>query len=497
MDVRGPVIPAAAVAAGIAISGSFDPVWWTGIIPLAIAIGLYLQILSRSGDPVKAFRLNKLHTFWIVLLFTGIGMLDEGLQRPMKLVEAFGEDLPELLTCKVTGVSPRTYGDRLEVIIQSTNRAKARIMTQATEFDEGDLLAVPSRFLKDISADTTETARKIAPVLQAKGILYTGYIPEKYISRVGETRCLTTFFSGIRRQIEIKIDKSHLPIPVADFLNAVVLGDKSGIDDSVRLSFANGGTAHMLALSGLHLGIIAGFLLLLLWPLKTIGKYKWTYGIAIVLVWLYIAVTGMPPSAVRAGLMITISSIAVMAERRNIALNALASACLIILVADPSSLFDAGFQLSIVCVAGLICFTTSLNPIHHRQHPILFWVCGSILATMTATAASWPLTSYYFSQIPLMFLPANVVLLPVLPVYISISAIFVILLCFGYESSLLLKILKGGYDLLLRATDFLSGGDAFVVKYQLPGWGVALWMALLVAFAIIIGIRHRKNCMNP
>ncbi|MDE6637856.1 MAG: ComEC/Rec2 family competence protein, partial [Muribaculaceae bacterium] len=340
-------------------------------------------------------------------------------------------------------------------------------------------ITIPTKYLKEISTDTTELGRKVAPMLKSSGILYGGMVTSSKIEKIGNSKSIKYFFIRLRENIEINIERSHLKKETSDFLKAILMGDKNGLDVQTRLTFANGGTAHMLALSGLHLGILATLLLLFLWPIKLFGKYKWGYGTAIIFLWVYVIVTGMSHSSVRACIMTTIAFIAIITERKNYAGNALCSACILILLFDPMALFDAGFQLSVVCVGALIAFASSLNPIGHRHHPILYYICGSLIATMVATAASWVLTSYYFSQIPLMFLPTNLLLLPLLPIYLGIAVIFVTFQCIGIEINCIGKVLDQGYEFLLWSTKKLSCGSEFVVDYQLPMWGVIVWLMLL------------------
>ena len=484
---RGPLIPMLALAAGIAISNAFEMAWWCGIIPIAIAITLYLYILRMSSDPVSSYRVGKWHIAWVILLFTGTGMTDESLSRPMPIEEAYGIDaIPEELYGEVTGVLTKTYGERIDVIIEGTNGAKARIRTGVTELSPGDIIKIPSGRIRHISADTTETGKKIEPMLKAAGIMYSGWISPSRIETEGRSRNPVYIFTDIREEIEGAIERSHLSKHTADFLKAILLGDKSGLDEQTRLTFANGGMAHILALSGLHIGILAGFLLMLMWPLKLAGRYKWGYMLALLILWLYVAITGFAYSSVRACIMTSFAFIAIAVERKNFAGNALCSACLLILLADPKALFDAGFQLSVVCVGALIAYAPKLNPISHRQHPILYAICGALIATMVATGASWVLTSYYFSQIPLMFLPSNVILLPILPFFLSMAVVYVGALCMGTELNWLGNILDNGYHVLLKGVEWLSGGPEFVVDYQLPLWGAAMWILLLGAGAYII-----------
>ena len=476
---RGPLIPTLSLAAGIIVSNAGELPWWCGVILILSALFLCAYILRISTDPVSAFRIGKWHILWVVLLFMGIGLTDESLNRPNSLEKSFYDKVPETLYCEVTSVLTKTYGERLDIVIDGTNGAKARITTGVKEVSPGDIISIPSDRLKEVTGDSTEIGKNILPALKAAGILYSGRIEPKSIEIVGRSRKLHYFFVEIREYIETSIECSHLSKQTSDFLNAILMGDKTGLDETTRLTFAHGGMAHMLALSGLHIGILAGFILLMMWPIKLIGNYKWGYSAVILLLWSYVAVTGMAYSSVRACIMTSLAFIAIIAERKNFACNALCSACLLILIITPGALFDVGFQLSVLCVGALIAFATHLNPIQHRQHPKLYFICGVLISTMVATAASWVLTSYYFSQIPLMFLPTNVMLLPLLPIYLSLAFLFVTVLCAGVEITWIGKLLDIGYNGMLKSIEWLSCGTEFVVDYQIPLWGVFAWIIML------------------
>lgn len=490
MKLSGPLIPVLSLSAGIIAGHVLGFQWWCGVIPIAMAIGIYFILLSVSGNPMKAYRIGKWHPLWVMILFVGIGMTDESLSRPQRLEDAFGGTRPDSVTCEITEILSKTYGDRINVLIQGTNGAKARFATGATELSAGDIIRIPSAQLREISKDTSEIGQKVAPMLKARGILYSGYILPKNIKAIGKSNSPRYLFLSSREKIETAIERSHIKKPTSDFLNAILLGDKTGLDERMRLTFANGGLAHVLALSGMHIGIIAGFILILMWPLKFAGKYKLAYIATILILWLYVIITGMSYSSVRACIMATLAFCAILIERKNFAGDALASACFLILLFDPAALFDAGFQLSVVCVGALIAFASPLNPIDHRSHPMLYRICGALLATMVATVASWVLTSFYFSQIPLMFLPANLLLLPLLPIYVALALIFVGALCFGMEIHWLSICLDEGYEFLVWGVEKLSLGQEYVVDYQVPLWVVASWLGLLAVAAIIL---NRKS----
>lgn len=489
----GSLLPALSIAAGIVTSSAFELSWISGAVSVAMAAAVYMVLMRLSSDPVRTLSLGKYHFIWVALLFAGIGVIDDSLNRPLTLKDVYGDNIPPYIAATVTSVLPKTYGDRLEVELHDSNGSRAQIRTGATAIRHGDIILIPSSRLKEVESDTTSAIRSSAPMLKKKGILYSAFIPANQISQAGHSRSLGIICSDIRTNIEIRIENSHLHKNTADFLKAILMGDKSGLDEETLMTFAHGGTAHMLALSGLHMGILAAMLMWIMWPLRASGRYKSGYVLSILLLWCYVFITGMSHSSVRACIMITIAFMAVVMERKNSAGHALCMACMLILLVNPAAIFEAGFQLSVVCVAALIAFASQFNPIGHRRHPLLYKVCGGLIATMVATIASWPLTSYYFGQIPLMFLPTNVILLPILPFYLCLGVIFTVLLGFGIEFQFLGMILDSGYDFLLWATDFLSSGSSFVISFRIPLYLLLLYFALLAVSAHLLNLNSNES----
>ncbi|MBQ0085145.1 MAG: ComEC/Rec2 family competence protein [Prevotella sp.] len=136
---------------------------------------------------------------------------------------------------------------------------------------------------------------------------------------------------------------------------AMTLGERSMMGDEVRDVFADTGVAHLLALSGLHLAIIASFLLLLVRPLRRRSPLLYSVCSLLMLlpIWMYVFLTGLRVSAVRAALMISICTIVYAFGRRYVGMNSLALSAIIILLFDPKCLFELSFQLSFLSLLGI------------------------------------------------------------------------------------------------------------------------------------------------
>lgn len=196
-------------------------------------------------------------------------------------------------------------------------------------------------------------------------------------------------------------------------LVAMTLGDKSALTKELRDVYAVSGASHILALSGLHLGIIYMFLTFL-----TLGRRRrWLVQVLLVLaVWAFALLTGLSTSIVRAAIMITVYSLFALGGRRHASLGVLSFTALVMLLADSRSLFDVGFQLSFMSMVGILLFVPlmeGLTPVRWiMAHPVTHWLFGLLAVSLAAQLGTAPLVAYYFGRFPLWFLLTNLVVVP-------------------------------------------------------------------------------------
>jgi len=319
-----------------------------------------------------------------------------------------------------------------------------------------------------------------------KGILYRVYAEGENVVTVGHENTWRGLSNEIRDSFIEFIEKSKLDKETCYFLITILLGDRSYLDEDSRELFANGGIAHVLALSGMHVGIIVGIFMFILFPFNFIGKYKFRLFITIILLWGYAFITGFFPSIVRACVMLTFAFVAIMLERKGNALNSICLAGFVILLLSPLAIKDVGFQLSFLCVVSLILFMQPLNPIDKRYHPRLYAICGLILASVVSTFGSWTVVAYYFHQFPLMFLPVNVIVLPLIPFYIAGALLYLFLSFIGIDLQILASILDYSLHLIKELILVLSGGDKYNLAISVDALTVGLWLAGFVGFAIFL-----------
>lgn len=211
----------------------------------------------------------------------------------------------------------------------------------------------------------------------------------------------------------------HVGGEAAPIVVALLTGDRSGISAERRETFAASGTAHVLALSGLHVGILS----LALFVLLSWIPNRWIRLLLFSLVLVaYSLLTGGAPSIVRASMMAIFFLTGRTIGRASRPLNTLALAGLLLLVADPHALFDVGFQLSFAAVGGILLFYARTTKLLERVAPLLFratpiaWLVRLLLVTLAAQLGTLPLTILYFDGVPILSPITNLAVIPLVTI---------------------------------------------------------------------------------
>ncbi len=203
---------------------------------------------------------------------------------------------------------------------------------------------------------------------------------------------------------------------------AMTLGDKSAVSKGVMAAYRESGAAHVLALSGLHLSIIYLIFVTLSVPLRFRILRE---VLLLTAIWAYVVMVGLMPSVVRAATMVTVYSLAGLAGRPRMSLGTLAFTALVMLVAEPFSLFDVGFQLSFMAVFFILLFhggVSRLVPVKfQQQHRIFRYVWQLTVISFIAQLGTAPLAAYYFGRLPVYFLITNFVVIPAASVILYLS----------------------------------------------------------------------------
>ncbi len=205
---------------------------------------------------------------------------------------------------------------------------------------------------------------------------------------------------------------------------AMTLGDKSKIDRDTKQAFSISGSSHVLALSGLHLGIIYSILTLLFGRSR---RWRWT-GQALILtaIWMYAVIVGLPTSMIRATAMISIYSVCILLGRQRASINTLAFAAIIMLIINPLCLWDVGFQMSFMAVLAILIYYPTLFHLLTLQHWLTKWIWGLACVSTAAQIGVAPLVVYYFGRFSCYFLLSNFIVIPSATIILYGAALLII-----------------------------------------------------------------------
>ncbi len=215
---------------------------------------------------------------------------------------------------------------------------------------------------------------------------------------------------------------------------ALLIGYKDDLDKNLVQSYSNTGVVHVIAISGLHLGLIYGILLLLTKPLKKTKRLGWLRLLLVIAaLWIFSILAGAQPSVLRSAVMFTFLAYGEVINRKASVYNTLALSAFLLLCYQPYWLWDAGFQLSYAAVLSIIIFFKPVyNWFYIKNKPVdAVWKLNAV--TISAQLLTMPVSIYHFNQLPTLFLFTNLVAVPLS----SLVLVGEILLCvFSFFSAL-------------------------------------------------------------
>jgi competence protein ComEC len=332
--------------------------------------------------------------------------------------------------------------------LESCPPLKARIYIPSTlpPLSPGDRILLRCSFSSRPFIEYVPGQLNTTAVLARQGINAQAVAKPEDILRAHPSPALMMRFTALRQRISTLILRSGLEGHTKEFLVTTITGSSEYLDPDVRSGFAAAGIAHILALSGLHVGILMAFCSLLLMPMMLSGRLRRAMPLCMIaLLWIFAATTGLSPSVTRAVIMATVLLSASMLQRRHSSWNSLCLAALLILIINPAALLSVSFQLSFAAVGGILAFGNTLNPVPRRHTRI--YAFSSLLAMSTGAMLATALVStFYFHRLPLWFLLANILSVPVLTPLVGGGMLLVLLESIGIHASWLCSLL----DLLYR-----------------------------------------------
>lgn len=349
----------------------------------------------------------------------------------------FSDSIPAAALISISGVLKSTaYYDKYEAEVYQINGKKSigKILVNiqkdsaTNQLQVDDCLAVKMVF--------TEIAEPLNPYgfnykkyLQQQQIHHQIYGDNSQFLRLTRTKQTVR---GIATSIREKITKSLIQYGFKNdelaVVNALLLGQRQNLTSELQQSYIGAGAIHILAISGLHIGIILLILTAVFKPLHYFKHGKLAASIIIItILWMYAIIAGLSASVVRAVAMFTAIAIAMQVNRPSNVYKNLVISMFFLLLFNPYYLFEVGFQLSYLAVFSIVWIQPKL---YHFWKP-KFWFLDKTWQLLTVSAAAQigvlPLSLYYFHQFPGLFFVSNLVIIPVLGIILTAGIIIMAL----------------------------------------------------------------------
>lgn len=287
---------------------------------------------------------------------------------------------------------------------------------------------------------------------------------------------------------KLKQQFNNLSSPAKDFYIAFILGDREGLSKDIYSVFRYTGTVHILAISGLHIGIVIFILIVFLKVLRL--KLKARFIITALFLLFYSFITGLRSSVVRAVIMGVTFLLSFIVKREYYIYNSLALAAMIILGIWPWQIFDVGFQLSFISVLSIVFISPKILAILPKvKNRIVSFIKASFVVSLSACLGTAPLVAYYFGMVSFISVVANIFIVSLMP-FILAGGFVYLLASFMFPG--LTKWLALSLEFMISVLIFLAiyfKNIPFAYFYiDKPAIGI-----LLVYYIIILTIFNSQN----
>lgn len=485
--------------------------WFAALFP-SWTLGLLLSGVGIAGLGWALWRKWEYHWRWVPGVFTMVTFVGIGLTLT---VLHDTRTYPNHFQYHMEDDAPQALLGRILEVVPSGQRLKATLKAEGMPDSVGHIQPVTGQLLVYLNRPLPGQApvpgdqivikgevRSVAPPLNPDQFDYKTYLAVRDIHHqvfADSSWSLLEHRPGILsraaelRRKALEILKTSLPTPNEYAVGAALtMGYKSALTEEVENAYANTGAMHVLAVSGLHVGLVQ---LILMWLLGRIPlKAQWwkagRTGLIIAGIWAFALLTGASPSVLRASTMFSFLAVGLALQRTTNVYNTLAASALVLLVSNPNLLYHVGFQLSYLAVLGIVYFQPRIYSLWHIENRIGDYLWQLSAVSLAAQLGTLPISLYYFHQFPLYFVLSGLIVVPAAGIILSLT---LLLLAFHSVPVLGVFIAKALYGLI-----YAVNAGIFIIQ-QLPGGLLqGIWLGTVgvwALYAILVGLvlAHRTR----
>ena len=276
---------------------------------------------------------------------------------------------------------------------------------------------------------------------------------------------LNYYASKIRNKIILNLERNGFAKSELSVVNALILGQQQDISKEVVQDYQYAGAIHVLSVSGLHVGFILLFITFLLRPISNtkLGLIL-KLVIALISLWLFAILAGLAPCVIRSVTMFSFVAVGLYLRRSVNIYNTLLISALLILLVEPSYLFDIGFQLSYIALFFIIWLQPLLSSIWTPKSNFINYFWDIITVSFAAQIGTLPLTIYYFHQFPGLFFVTNLIILPALTFILGLGVLVLLLAALNVVWFPMMKLLEISITILNKTINWVASFENFIFK---------------------------------
>lgn len=488
--------PVVLLAAGIVLGDAVplpDSLFYVALLVLAatLAVAVVAMSLKSGGVLWNAMLLAcgyVLMSMWLVRSELPDAAIPQDIIMQVRVTDDT-EERPRTVRCMVTVArAVRHDGTSVEALRGKTLLAYVSKDSASMTIRDGDVLMLDAR-LTPKNRLNESVDFDYARYLRRQGITTTAFVRSGHWSTLSrpEHPTLMQRIRALRSDAidtyrRLGIDGQNLSV-----LTAMTLGDRSELTDETMNMYSRAGINHVLAMSGLHIGIVYGLLLLVVAPLWSRRPQLKPFIVSLIvgLMWFLAVFTGLSPSIVRSVIMFTVLTVASFLTEKPLSMNSLAFTAFVMLLVRPAWLFHVGFQLSFAAVASILLFSNRIRSLLGDSRGIMAWLKGSVAVSVAAQIGTAPILMYVFHQLPVHFLLSNLLVIPIVTLLLYLAVLIFVCIPLPW----LQQPVAWVADALLTLQNVIVGGIERLPFAVIDGIDICLAEVLLLYLIIFLAVR--------
>ncbi len=502
----------------------FIPIKLTILLVLGILVGYFFEIgivfpflftlifLSALGLILVKQKKTLGLSFGIIAALTTIflGVLIIGIAQPKNAIDHYSfitSNKQETWKLKVIEVLKSTsFSERYiaEVTEYISYKASGKIVLSRAIDSMGQKLQVDDEILVFAAKEEVKTPLNPHQFNYRDYMLKQGIYHQLKLDVNNHTvlenpsRTIKGYAASLRQNIITKLEQTNFGNAELGIIQALFLGQRDTVSVEIYTDYKNAGAVHILAVSGLHIGIILLFLTYIFRPLELLPKGKTIKLVVIVfLLWCFAYLAGLSASVVRAVTMFSFVAYALYLNRPSNTYNILAlSMFFILLVFDPKLLFDVGFQMSYAAVFAIVWIYPLLQKFWYPKNWFIRKVWQLLSVSMAAQIGVLPISLYYFHQFPGLFFISNLLIVPFLGLILGLGIIVIAMVLLNIAPHSLIELYDTIISLMNAIIKWVAQQEAFIFR-NIPFDSVQLVLTygLLISMIWMLTKKSFKNVL--